>query len=137
MRRECLIPTTSTRNLALRFIEESRQQARMRRNRTKSLEWLGAGKGLHRLVHQSQLGEWRPDIEFWESSSKLAKLTGRMVRIEGPQAGEMELASGLSAFFVPARGGFSRGQSENKRVSFYLGFSYDGLRAWEVGPANP
>ena len=36
------------------------------------------------------------------------------------------------AFFVPAKGGYSRGHSENRPVTFYLGFSYDGLRAWAV-----
>lgn len=39
---------------------------------------------------------------------------------------------GLPAFFVPAKADVSKGGDENARVTFYLGFSYDGLRAWSV-----
>ena len=41
----------------------------------------------------------------------------------------------MKAFFVPARGNFRQGRSENQLVSFYLGFSFEGLRAWEVKDA--
>ena len=59
----------------------------------------------------------------------LTRVRGRVARINGPQAGFIELAGGLEAFFVPARSGLSRG-SENTPVLSFLGFSYDGLRAW-------
>jgi len=38
----------------------------------------------------------------------------------------------MSAFVVPGDGGYYRSHSENEAVSFSLGFSYGGLRAWEV-----
>jgi len=120
---------------AERFLEECKSKARFRRNRTKSFEWLGKGTGIGKLVHHSQLGEWLKEREFWENTESLIRLTGRIVSIEAPQAGQIEVPRGLKAFFVPARGGYIRGKSENTAVTFFLGFSYDGLRAWEVKDA--
>jgi tetratricopeptide (TPR) repeat protein len=120
------------RDTALRFLEECKTIARFRRNRTKSLEWLGPGTGVNRLVHHSRLGEWQKDKEFWENPGLLARIPGRISKISEPQSGQIELQGGMSAFFVPAKGDYFRSHSENKSVSFYLGFSYDGLRAWEV-----
>jgi tetratricopeptide (TPR) repeat protein len=117
---------------ARRYIDECRQLARFRRNRTKSLEWLGVGKGIRRLIYHSELGNWLTDKDFWEKTEQLARVQGRIARIDGPQSGQIEIEGGLYAFFVPARGDYSAGRSENRLVDFYLGFSYDGLRAWEV-----
>jgi hypothetical protein len=108
---------------ATRFIEESRNRARFHRHRTKSLEWLGTGSGVTRLVHHSQLGDWDKDKEFWENTALLARLTGRIARIDAPQSGEIEIKGGMKAFFVPAKGDYSRGRSENQAVTFCLGFS--------------
>jgi hypothetical protein len=119
----------------MRFLEECKTLARFRRNRTKSLEWLGPGTGVNRLVHQSRLGEWEKDKEFWENPSLLERVTGRISKIGEPQSGQIEI-HGLSAFFVPAKGNYFRSHDENKAVSFFLGFSYDGLRAWEVHDAE-
>jgi tetratricopeptide (TPR) repeat protein len=116
---------------AIRYIEECRQIARSRRNRTKSFEWLGGGSGINRLIHHSQLGDW-DTRDFWANTSLLLRVTGRIAKIEGPQAGKIEIEGGLLAFFVPSRSGHSESRSENQLVEFYLGFSYDGLRAWEV-----
>lgn len=116
-----------------RYLEECRHQARYRRNRTKSIEWLGNGTGINRLVYHTELGEWVKEREFWDRPECLARVRGRISRYDGPQAGQIELAGGLTAFFVPARGGFTR-ESVNEMVDFYAGFSYDGIRAWEVRP---
>jgi hypothetical protein len=118
-------------NSSLRFMEECKNMARYRRGRTKSYEWFGNGVGAKRLIHQSQLGEWDTKKEFWDNVAPLQRVTGLIARIDGSQAGTIELASGLVAFFVPARGAFSSRQI-NQKVSFYLGFSLDGLRAWDV-----
>ena len=128
----CIEGFVTARDAVTRFVEESRQKARVRRNRTKSSEWLGGGSSLRRLVHHSQLGEWDQSQQFWRDRGRLERVEGRIARIGGPQAGELELTSGLRAFFVPGRGNFTRGQDENRQVSFFLGFSYEGLRAWEV-----
>jgi hypothetical protein len=126
--------STLSRDSALRFIDECRAAARFRRNRTKSFEWLGVGRSVGRLVHHSQLGEWNAEREFWENTSSLARIAGRIARVEGPQAGVIDIQGGLHAFFVPARGGY-QSASVNRPVTVYLGFSYDGPRAWEVRDA--
>lgn len=131
---QALEGSTLAIDAAVRHLEECRQKARFRRFRTQSLEWLGEGHGVARLVHQSELGTWG-DQDFWENAARLARPAGRVVRITAPQAGEIEIAGNLRAFFVPAKGGYSQGRSENRLVRFYLGFSYDGPRAWGVTDA--
>jgi hypothetical protein len=113
------------------FMGECRQMARRRRNRRKSFEWLGCGKGVSALVHQTELGEWTEGVDFWSSTERLKRVPGIIKRIDGPQAGVIEVQGGMDSFFVP-RGDFLKGRSENEMVNFYLGFSYDGLRAWDV-----
>lgn len=55
-----------------------------------------------------------------------------MSNIGGPQVGEIEVAGGMKAFFVPGVAGLQYGRAQNVPVKFYLGFSYEGLRAWSV-----
>lgn len=123
------------KSAAERILEACRNQTRMRRNRTKSFEWIGSGGGLRGLVHHSRLGEWDRSSDFWTNVRPLGQVEGRIVSIRGSEAGRIEVEGGMSAFFVPAKGGFSQGRSENQAVSFHLGFSYDGLRAWNVRDA--
>lgn len=113
------------------YLSECRELTRFRRNRDRSFEWLGSGTGIGQLVHQSRLGDWNREVDFWENIKPLTRASGRVARINGPQAGLIELAGGLRAFFVPAKSGLLRG-SENTPVSAFVGFSYDGLRAWDV-----
>jgi tetratricopeptide (TPR) repeat protein len=124
--------STIARDFAMRFRDDCRARAGFRRNRTRSFEWLGRGSGIGRLVHHGQLGEWRQDIDFWENTEPLGRGNGRISRFDGPQAGEIEVSGGLPAFFVPAKGGFFSQNCENRAVTFLLGFSYDGLRAWDA-----
>jgi tetratricopeptide (TPR) repeat protein len=124
--------SAQAKDYAERYMEECRQMGRFRRNRTNSFEWLGSGSGVNSLIHHSELGQWKTDVEFWEKTEKLLRVRGRVHRVDAPQQGYIELKSGLLAFYVPARSNHSRGRSENQAVDFYLGFSYDGLRAWEV-----
>ena len=115
-----------------KMIEECRRIAQFRRDRTKSFEWIGHGTSINALVHQSRLGDWKED--FWEAAGELMRLRGRIKNIRGPQGGQIVFSDGVEAFFVPGKSGFHRGRDENASVSFYLGFSYDGPRAWDVQP---
>jgi hypothetical protein len=119
---------------ALQALEECKDRAGFRRDRTRSFEWLGTGQGLQQLVHQDMLGEWDRNKNFWTNTSQLRRLEGVVSNIKGPQAGWIELAGGLKAFFVPGSENLAFGRGENVRVSFFLGFSYEGLRAWSVMP---
>lgn len=117
---------------ALRAMERCKEKSRYKSERTWSYEWLGNELGMKQLVHHSRLGEWDRSNRFWEDTSALMRVEGVIASISGPQAGVVELASGMKAFFVPGVSGHAMGRSENTAVTFFLGFSYDGLRAWSV-----
>lgn len=116
---------------AIRLIEECRQLSRLHRNNHKSIEWYGPGEGIGRLVHTSLLGDWNESNNFWSNDTLLSRVTGVIVRVKGPQNGEIEIRRGLRAFFVPGASNIS-GNDVNRTVDFFLGFSYSGLRAWSV-----
>lgn len=108
--------------------------------RARTFEWLGKESGLKALVHISELGDWDNSKKFWANEQLLRRVPGVVSRIQSPASGEIELPNGLTAFFVPStvmvEGGFVRGLHEGRRVEFYLGFSYEGLRAWSVSEST-
>lgn len=120
---------------ATRTLERCREKSRYRSDRTWSYEWLGDKSGLKQLVHHNLLGDWDRTRRFWQDTSSLARVKGVISAINGPQAGIIELPAGIKTFFVPSVSGHSVGRSENSPVTFFLGFSYDGLRAWSVQDA--
>jgi len=131
---EALEGSAIAANEAQKNIELCRSRAGFRRDRTISFEWLGEGNGLDKLIHQDQLGGWDEDVGFWRNLKPLVRTRGVVSRIHAPQAGEIALRWNMKAFFAPAASGMAYGQDENRRVSFFLGFSYEGLRAWSVQP---
>ncbi|MEU5820604.1 MULTISPECIES: AlbA family DNA-binding domain-containing protein [Streptomyces] len=118
------------RGEADRYLEECRRRAQFRTDRTRSFEWLGEGAGISRLVHQTRMGEWDKSQDFFKHSSLLERIQGRVGEYVGPTKGWIDIG-GLKAFYVPGRAGHQRG-SAHRRVTFLMGFSYEGLRAWEV-----
>ena len=118
------------------LIEECSRLARDLSRTTTSFEWLGKENGLAALVHVSTLGPWDDNKRFWPNTEHLSAAQGRIAQIRHQGSGEIELPSGFRAFFVPSSGavsgGYISGQDIGREVEFYLGFSYDGLRAWSV-----
>ena len=117
------------------LIENCSQLARGLSRTTTSFEWLGKEAGLAALVHVSTLDAWDAKKSFWTNTEQLRVVRGHIARIRNQGSGEIELPSGLQAFFVPSRGAVSGGyitQDIGREVEFFLGFSYDGLRAWSV-----
>ena len=108
---------------------------------TTSFEWLGKETGLAALVHVSTLGKWDEEQEFWSNAQHLKTVRGRIAEIRHQGSGQIELPSGLRVFFVPSRGavsgGYIAGQDIGREVEFFLGFSYDGFRAWSVHDPEP
>jgi tetratricopeptide (TPR) repeat protein len=97
----------------------------------RSFEWWSS-QGLARpcpLVHHSELIGWDRNADYWSNSQKLGYVEGIIDEIRSPQAGSI-LINGLPAFFVPAR--LLSSTDVNTKVKFHLGFSYEGLRAWNV-----
>ena len=121
-----------------RLIEECSRESQGLSRTSSSFEWLGKDHGLGGLVHVSTLGEWDTEVGFWSNPGRLKRVRGHIARIRNQGSGEIELPSGLRVFFIPSRGAIQGGyiaQDIGNEVEFYLGFSYDGLRAWSV--ANP
>jgi len=97
----------------------------------RSFEWW-ASDSLSRpcpLVHHSELSGWERNSDFWSNAEKLGYVDGVVDEIRSPQAGSI-LMNGLPVFFVPAR--LLSSTDVNVKVKFHLGFSYEGLRAWNV-----
>ena len=117
---------------AAQAIEECKRKSYSRRNRTMSFEWVGTRPGLGGLVNHARLGEWDHDKDFWQNTTLLQRVAGHISHMKGNEAGQIELQCGLKAFFVPGKSGVEVGRHENAAVTFFLGFSYDGLRAWHV-----
>ena len=118
------------------LIEECSRLAQGLSRTTTSFEWFGKDAGLAALVHFSSLGMWDDSKRFWRNTELLSGVRGRIAQIRHMGSGEIELPTGLRAFFVPSSGaipgGYIGGQDVGREVEFYLGFSYDGLRAWSV-----
>ncbi|WP_138480531.1 hypothetical protein [Dyadobacter bucti] len=123
--------------MAANLIREVSEKSRSYPYRAYVSEWYGKGLELARIKKRSVVvsrDEGDRELTFEMSSVKL--VNGKIAIIKGPESGEIEFASGLMAYFVPARAdggkGFVKGRDENKDVTFILGFSYDGLRAYGV-----
>ena len=123
-----------------RLIDECSQLAQHLPRTTTAFEWLGTETGLAALAHSSTLGGWDERVSFYSNTTNLRQVRGRISEIRNQGSGYIEMPSGLRAFFVPSRGGTHGGyirQDVGKEVEFFLGFSYDGLRAWSVhDPVN-
>ena len=67
-------------------------------------------------------------------AEELPDLDGTVVRIDGNQSGYLSLNMNPSirAFFVPSHTDIRRGQEVNQPVKIKLGFSFDGLRVYEL-----
>lgn len=112
-------------------LEQCRQRSIGKRGY--SYEWLAKEPDWCPLAHASELGDWERDRndDFWENTEPLEWVRGSIASIKGPQAGTIRLGPQTEAFFVP-RSKFSKTRHLNSLVKFYIGFSYEGLRAWET-----
>lgn len=133
---QALSGSTLAAERAMREIEETRGRARYRRDRSYSSEWFGTGADLNQLINQDELGAWSDETGFWENAEKLTRVKGVITSIAGPQAGEIEFETGIKAFFVPGSCDVTKARDENAFVTCFLGFSYDGPRAWSVQRTN-
>jgi hypothetical protein len=102
----------------------------VRTGRPRSHEWLAKEPNWFPILHESAVGEWDYGKNMFVKPEPLAAVEATIKRIKGPQSGTLSLGP-LEVFFVPGSE-FLPGRDENQRVSLYLGFSYDGMRAWDV-----
>ena len=114
-----------------RKVERSRERAASFSNRRFGYEWYTGGNGLAQLVHHWDLREWDRSAGG-DDPGLLTRVEGRVHKISRPAAGDIDFGPGLSAFFSPGAAQLVADRHTNARVSFLLGFSYDGPRAWSV-----
>jgi hypothetical protein len=119
------------------YLKECNQRSRHLPTGTFSFDWLGRGSEITRLVHFTRLGQFKEESNFYENAKLLTRVSGKIISASKPESGYIELQSGLRAFFVPQprkrpNAVLFGSQDVNKNVEFYLGFSYEGLRAWSV-----
>ena len=135
----CLSGRRSSPNRVERLIAECQRRIVGERRRRHSSEWLGEGVEFQRLVSESELGEWRGDVDdgpVWTDGHKLRRVDCRVKTIVSGGRGELWVENvGLVAFFNPGLVrpvALERGRDELRSVTAVIGFSYDGLRAWDV-----
>lgn len=97
-----------------------------------SFEWFGKEPQWFPVVHYRDIREWQPTSD--QPNPALEYVTGTIDSIDGPQSGKVRLGTQTVAFFNPGTR-FHPTNDINRQVRFYLGFSYEGLRAWHVEPA--
>lgn len=98
-----------------------------------SLLWFATGPEACPLLGADELGTWDRTKNFWGDAQGLKRVNGTIDGvIRGPQAGEIVVDGSLRVFFVPAAGGFSKNGDEGRDVNFFLGFSPEGPKAWDV-----
>ncbi|SFJ80976.1 hypothetical protein [Streptomyces pini] len=98
----------------------------------RSYLWLSSEPQWFPMIADSDLGEWNRREMFWTNTSRLQRVNGVIDFMRGPQAGTIQLHGSVTAFFVPTRGNFLPDSDENTPVNFFLGFSPEGPRAWDV-----
>ena len=128
---------TSRSNDAERFrLEQQDAQTHILGRTKRSYLWLANSPSWCPLISENDLGDWNRNEGFWSNTSPLQRVNGVIDLISGPQAGWIQLDPGVAAFFVPVIGGFQRDSDETEAVNFFLGFSPEGLRAWDVQPGH-
>ena len=111
---------------AVKLIQESKQKSRTLPNNTYCHEWYGQLSEMRRMVHGRDVYGGN-----WEDKCELVKgiITGYLH--DGSGKITLRNANLLEVFFNPSETKISE-DDINKEVEFYLGFSYDGLRAKDV-----
>lgn len=98
-------------------------------NSTKIFEWLGKGEGIDRLIHDKEF--FKKDIEQIDQS-RLFQLTGRITpNFSSTNQSAYISLFGIGVYFNPmyTPEGIDKHKS-NQRVSFGIGFSFEGPRAF-------
>lgn len=113
---------------AVKLIQESKQKSRSLPNNTYCHEWFGVKPEMQRLVNGRDVYGGN-----WEGKCDLVR--GRVTEFESAGSGKITLhnAELLQVFFNPSETTITEDYLNND-VEFYLGFSYDGLRAKNVQP---
>jgi len=106
-------------------LNEISKRTRFRPDRRLPYEWYGKKKGIHRLVHRSKIWDQEEVVRHVNMERELEVVEGRISKILTPERGFISF-NHLDIYFNPAKYKLEIGKDENKRVNFYLAFTYDG-----------
>ena len=96
-------------------------------------EWLGREPTWCPLVDHQVLGKLnRRPLPIFQDTSRLQRMSGMTAAFDR-QGGIVRLSNRLHAYFVPTDEIYAY-KDQQKEINFFLGFSYVGLRAWDVAP---
>lgn len=98
-------------------------------------EWVGYVNDNSILINNKQIGIWNRDKQFFDTeSNKLLKLKGKVQKYISRTQGYLEIENvGIKVMYQPALcNHFSDDAQKGTKVEFFLGFNYDGARAFEV-----
>lgn len=113
------------------LVERCRELSR-RQGTNWSFNWYGERPVGAPLVHYRELGRRLGPGEggLYGNERLLTRVRGVILPFESSARGEVQIEGcRLKAFWVPGRE-FHSHRDANTEISFYLGFSYEGLRAW-------
>lgn len=99
------------------------------------VEWVGLSNGNAVLMNNKQVGVWVRDKQFFEKEpDSLMRLKGKVIKYISRTQGYIEIENvGIQVIYQPAHcNHYSDDEQKGTRVEFYLGFNYDGARAFEV-----
>lgn len=106
---------------AEKYIKECKRVASKGPNFTTCFEWYGKGDGLHRLIN-------RAAVTSENKVELLEYVEGYFRDYNHDGSGTIVVEDKLEVFCNPSQGKLTL-SDKNKRVKFFLGFSYDGLIA--------
>lgn len=99
------------------------------------VEWVGSVDNNANLMNNKQVGKWARDKQFFNiEPTNLLRLKGKVVTYLSRTQGFIEIENvGIQVIYQPALcNHFSDDAQKGTKVEFYLGFNYDGARAFEV-----
>lgn len=99
------------------------------------VEWIGMINGNAALMNNKQVGVWVRDKQFFEAEPiNLLRMKGKVVKYISRTRGYLEIESvGIQVMYQPALcNHYSDDAQKGTKVEFYIGFNYDGARAFEV-----
>lgn len=99
------------------------------------VEWAGSTDNSVILINNKQVGVWVRDKQFFEvEPTNLLRVKGKVIKYISRMQGFIEIESvGMQVMYQPALcNHFSDDAQKGTKVEFYLGFNYDGARAFQV-----
>jgi hypothetical protein len=99
------------------------------------IEWAGNINNSAALINNKQVGKWVRDRQFFDRDpNNLLRLKGKVIKYLSRTQGFIEIENiGIQVMYQPALcNHFSDDAQKGTKVELYLGFNYDGARAFEV-----